>query len=294
VCDRAPNGHWVNTQGNHSDDSLSHPNALMDGYSLESKNKKYHTANASQPRFVPRRSGASSSSKASSQAEVDLIHAQGHIDNLTEQIEELAATRDELHLQLHKSIALANEKLIEAADEANGVTRDHARAIRTKEENVNAAIAKMNAMRGHAHQFAELMLAKYVEGEAPDKITAWNAFSGLLTDEAISEAFGDGKTAKAISSSSQSIYDVSGFNSITSSIASPALKQPYHLTAAKVKQSSWAGLGDYEPLPPVSIASYNNMTAPATSKKRVHSEIDGDEDFVAEDDEDGAIDVDSD
>ena len=158
--------------------------------------------------------------------------------------------RDELHLQLHKSIALANEKLIEAADEANGVTRDHARALRTKDENVNDVIAKMNAMRGHAHQFAELMLAKYVEGEAPDKITAWNAFSGLLTDEKISEAFGDGKTKKAISSSSQSIYDVSGFNSITSSIASPALKQPYQLTAAKVKQSSWEGLGDYEPLAP--------------------------------------------
>ena len=258
----------------------------MDGYSLSSKTKKYHKASASQRRFGQRRSGASSSSVPTSQAEVNLVHALGHIDNLTAQIEELAATRDELHLQLHKSIALANEKLIEAADEANGVTRDHARALRTKDENVNAAIAKMNAMRGHAHQFAELMLAKYVEGEAPDKITAWNAFSGLLTDEAISEAFGDGKTAKAISSSSQSIYDVSGFNSITSSIASPALKQPYHLTAAKVKQSSWAGLGEYEPLPPVSIAPYNNMTAPATSKKRVHGDIGGEDDLMDEDEQD--------
>ena len=286
VCDRAPKGHWVNTQGNHSDDSLSHPNALMDGYSLSSKTKKYHkaSAGASQPRFGQRRSGASSSSGPTSEAEVNLIAAQGHIDNLTEQIEQLAATRDELHLQLHKSIALANEKLIEAAAEANGVTRDHAREIRTKDENVNAAIAKMNAMRGHAHQFAELMLAKYVEGEAPDKITAWNAFSGLLTDEKISEAFGDGKP-KAISSSSQSMYDVSGFNSITSSIASPALKQPYHLTAAKVKQSSWAGLGEYEALPPVTIAPYNNMKAPATSKKRAHGEIGGDEDLDDEDEE---------
>ena len=151
---------------------------------------------------------------------------------------------------------------------------------------MNDAIAKMNAMRGHAHQFAELMLAKYVEGEAPDKITAWNAFSGLLTDEKISEAFGEGKTKKAISSSSQSMYDVSGFNSITSSIASPALKQPYHLTAAKVKQSSWAGLGEYEPLPPVSTAPYNKMTAPATSKKRAHGEIGGEDDFMEEDEPD--------
>ena len=286
VCDRAPKGHWVNTQGNHSDDSLSHPNALMDGYSLSSKTKKFHTASASQRRFGQRRSGASSSSTATSESEVNLIHAQGHIDNLTAQIKELAATRDELHLQLHKSIALANEKLIEAADEANGVTRDHARALRAKDENVNDAIAKMNAMRNHAHQFAELMLSKYVEDEAPDKTTVWNAFSGLLDEKRINEADWGDKKKKQISSSSQSIYDVSGFNSITSSIASPALKQPYHLTAAKVKQSSWAGLGEYEPLPPVSTAPYNNMTAPATSKKRVHGDIGGEDDLMDEDEQD--------
>ena len=105
-----------------------------------------------------------------------------------------------------------------------------------------------------------------------------------VTDEAVTEAFGDGKPKKSISSSSHSIYDVSGFNSITSSIASPALKQPYHLTAAKVKQSEL--LVDYEPLPPVSTAPYNNMTAPATSKKRAHGEIGGDEDLMDEDEED--------
>ena len=89
------------------------------------------------------------------------------------------------------------------------------------------------------------------------------------------------------SSSSRLIYDVSEFNSITSSasIASPALKQPYHLTAAKVKQSD--RLVDYEPLPPVTIAPYNNMKAPATSKKRAHDQIDdGDEDRTDEDEED--------
>ena len=84
------------------------------------------------------------------------------------------------------------------------------------------------------------------------------------------------------------IYDISAFNSITSSasIASPAANHAYHLTAAKVKQSSWAGLGDYEPLPPVSIAPYNKMTAPATSKKRAHGEIGGDEDLDDEDEQD--------
>ena len=43
---------------------------------------------------------------------------------------------------------------------------------------------------------------------------------------------------------------------------------------------------DYEPLPPVTIAPYNNMKAPATSKKRAHGEIGGDEDLVDEDEED--------
>ena len=43
---------------------------------------------------------------------------------------------------------------------------------------------------------------------------------------------------------------------------------------------------DYEPLPPVTIAPYNKGKAPATSKKRAHGEIEGDEEFVAEE-EDG-------
>ena len=57
-----------------------------------SKTKKYHTASASQRRFGQRRSGASSSSTATSESEVNLIHAQGHIDNLTAQIKEPAVT----------------------------------------------------------------------------------------------------------------------------------------------------------------------------------------------------------
>ena len=43
---------------------------------------------------------------------------------------------------------------------------------------------------------------------------------------------------------------------------------------------------DYEPLPPVTIAPYNQMKAPATSKKRAHGEIGGDEDLMAEDEVD--------
>ena len=42
---------------------------------------------------------------------------------------------------------------------------------------------------------------------------------------------------------------------------------------------------DYEPLPPVTIAQYKGK-APATSKKRAHDQIDGDEDLMDEDEED--------
>ena len=38
VCDRAPDGHWVSTQGNHSENA--HPNALMPGFAISSRNKQ--------------------------------------------------------------------------------------------------------------------------------------------------------------------------------------------------------------------------------------------------------------
>ena len=81
------------------------------------------------------------------------------------------------------------------------------------------------------------------------------------------------------------IYDISEFNSMTSSasIASPAANHAYRLTAAKVKQSELPL--DYEPLPAVTIAQFTGK-APATSKKRAHGDIDCDEDFVAEEEED--------
>ena len=149
---------------------------------------------------------------------------------------------------------------------------------------MNAAIAKMTAMRQHAHAHAELMLDLYVRDQAPDKHTVWNAFSGLLDDKAVNDAEWGGKPIKSISSSSREIYDISTFNSITgsASIASPAANHAYHLTAAKVKQSELPL--DYEPLPAVTIAQFKGK-APATSKKRAHGEIDGEEDFIVEEEE---------
>ena len=66
-------------------------------------------------------------------------------------------------------------------------------------------------------------------------------------------------------------------------MASPAPNHAYHLTAAKAKQSEVPP--DYEPLPPVTLAQFT-VKAPATSKKRAHDQIDGDEDLMDEDEED--------
>ena len=98
VCDRARNGHWVSTQGNHSDHSLSHPNALKEGYAISSKSKKYVPLAAKPPSASGRKATATSSSKGSTIAEADLLIAKDNIEALHKQITELVAVRDELHL----------------------------------------------------------------------------------------------------------------------------------------------------------------------------------------------------
>ena len=96
-----------------------------------------------------------------------------------------------------------------------------------------------------------------------------------------------------MSSSSHAVYDISKFNSITgsASMASPAPYLAYHLTDAKVKQSDL--LMDYEPLPPVKIATYKGK-APAAANKRKHGDIDGsgDEEEQGEDEDDSDEDSD--
>ena len=114
MCDRAQNGHWVNTQGNHSDHSVSHPNALKAGFALSSTNKQYVT-HAKPPNAPDRKTAATSSSTGSTIAEADLLIAKENIEALYKQITGLVAVRDELHLQLHKSMDLGNEQLSTAA-----------------------------------------------------------------------------------------------------------------------------------------------------------------------------------
>ena len=72
VCDCGSDGHWVSTQGNHSDHSVSHPNALKPGFALSSTKKQYVTY-AKPPGGASRKTAATSSSTGSTIAEADLL-----------------------------------------------------------------------------------------------------------------------------------------------------------------------------------------------------------------------------
>jgi hypothetical protein len=131
-------------------------------------------------------------------------------------------------------------------------------------------------MRQHAHQFAELMLPHAVKELAPDHISCWASFSGLLDDTQINEAF-DKKKSK--SASSAAVYDISAFDSFAGPASnSPAPNVPYNLTVAKVKASDTPA--DYEPLAPVvpikvTFTSIKGK-GPAGQKKRKRALGDGD------------------
>ena len=122
----------VSTQGNHSDHSVSHPNALKlkPGFALSSTNKQY-VKHAKPPNAPARKTAATSSSTGTTIAEADLLIAKENIETLHQQITELAAVRDDLHLQLHKSMDLGNEQLSTAARSANETVHAHARELRT-------------------------------------------------------------------------------------------------------------------------------------------------------------------
>ena len=146
------------------------------------------TRTRSLQRLRHRKAAASSSSTGSTLAEADLRIAKNNIDDLHKQIAELVAVRDELHLQLHKSVDLGNQQLSTAARTANDMAHAHAKQLRTTKATTADAIAKMKAMRQHAHGFAELMLPHVADDNAPDHIACWAAFSGLLDDDAIKSA----------------------------------------------------------------------------------------------------------
>ena len=64
----------------------------------------------------------------------------------------------------------------------------NAKALRSSQNETAEAIAKINSIRGHAEGFAENMLHNAANGQAPDLVTTWAAFSGVLTSETIGAA----------------------------------------------------------------------------------------------------------
>ena len=185
-------------------------------------------------RAPARQAAASSSSTGSTLAEADLRIAKDNIGDLHKQITDLVSVRGELHLQVHKSVDLANQQLSSAALAANALVHAHAKQLRTTKGITEQAVAKMKAMRQHAHGFAELMLPHVAAENAPDHIACWAAFSGLLDDEAIKEALGKPKSKSA---SSASVYDIAEFGKLTNpaTVNSPVPNAAFSLTVAKVK-----------------------------------------------------------
>ena len=152
----------------------------------------------------------------------------------------------------------------------------------------------MQAMRQHAHTFAAGMLDHIAADEAPDKISCWTAFSGLLDEDVINKADWGGRKVKNPSASSAAIYNIDQFNQSTGSATmnSPAPNVAYNLTVAKVKASERPA--DYEPLEPVEPAkvTYKGKgKAPANAKKRARDD-DGDRDGEDDDDDDEEMDDD--
>ena len=88
--------------------------------------------------------------------------------------------------------------------------------LRTTKEITSDAIAKMKAMRQHAHAFAEGMLEHIAADEEIGKTTAWTAFSGLLDDAKIKGADWVRKE-KQMSASSEAVYNTDQFNTFTRS-----------------------------------------------------------------------------
>ena len=290
VCDLAPEGHWNSTQGH----PQVHPNALADGYAISSAKKKYTPegkAAAEAKKGAKRKPAASSSSTGSTLAEADLRIAKANINDLQTQLAEVVSQRDDLHLQLHKSMDLGNQELSKAARTANETANAHAKQLRTTKATTGEAIAKMKTMRQHAHGFAELMLPHAVREQAPDHFSCWASFSGLLDDDQIKEAFDKPKSKSA---SSAAVYNIDEFNSFAGPAAmnSPAPNVAYNLTVAKVKASERPA--DYEALEPVDPVKATFMGKGKGAAKKRARDDDGDRDGEDDDDDDEEMDINDD
>ena len=182
---------------------------------------------------------AATSSASVTVADADLKRATAHIENLENQVRMLAAARDAEHLKYAKATELANTQLGLQAKQTNELISAHARTLRSSQLETFKAIAKINEIRGHAEGFAENMLEKATDGQAPDLTTTWAAFSGVLTQATIDVADwkkGEGATKKKVRGPrSVNVFDIDAFQGARATAPpTPIQHAVFQLTEAKV------------------------------------------------------------
>ena len=112
------------------------------------------------------------------------------------------------HLRYAKATKLANTQLNPQAEKMNAMISPNVKALRSSQLDTAKAIAKIQSIRGNAEGFAESMLHKAADGEAPDLGTTWAAFSGVLTSETIDSADWGTTKKKAPGSYSNNVFDI--------------------------------------------------------------------------------------
>ena len=119
----------------------------------------------------------------------------------------------------------------------NEMISSNAKALRSSQLDTAKAIAKIQSIRGNAEGFAESMLHKAADGEAPDLGTTWAAFSGVLTSETIDAADWSAAKRKVPETHSKNTFDITELRFLGQESPSPPTPMQhvvYQLTDTKV------------------------------------------------------------
>ena len=274
-------GHWVSTQGNSSNSSAAHPNQGTDGCSFSKFVADPDKAGPGSAKGKGKNAAAAATSNSTSTvADADLKRATAHIDHLKAQLEVLTKERDAEHLKYAKAIELANIQLNFQVRKTNELIYAHARTLRTSQVETAKAIAKIDQIRGICEGFAENMLTKATEGNAPDLDTKWSAFSGVLTSEQLEAADWGGTKKKVVGTRSINVFNITAFErQEVAAPPTPIQHTVYQLSDSKV--NALPTPEGYEP--PVDHAKF--LLKWATGKKRKRNRSSDDDDDSASDGE---------
>ena len=148
----------------------------------------------------------------------------------------------------------------------------NAKALRSSQSETVKAIAKISSIRGHTEGFAGNLLHNAANGQAPDLVTTWAAFSGVLTSETI-DAADWGATKKVPGTHFKNTFDITEFLGQESATPPPTPMQHvvYQLTDAKVYAQPTPE--DYQPprsppAPPVAVGHGRDCGGQAQARRR--------------------------